>query len=111
MFVVWLFRPYRHCSRITAVHLLSPCLSPLHSSLSSLLCHWCGHYWCGGGGGGNCGGGGGCSGGGCGCGWIVPVWGLFGDTACHVIGVGTCCPNVLSHMWAGSSAVKRVLYC
>ena len=53
-----------------------------------------------------------CRGGGrCGCGLIVAVWGVFGDAACHVIGVGTCCPNVPNHMWAGSSAVKRVLYC
>ena len=28
---------------------------------------------------------------------------------CHVIDVGTCCPNLYKQTWAGSSAVKHVL--
>ena len=27
---------------------------------------------------------------------------------CHMIDVGTCCPNLCKHTWAGSPAVKRV---
>jgi hypothetical protein len=80
----------------------------------------------GGGGGGDDNDGGG--GGGCGCwvvvvvvaGWLLlgrgalhaiwlPFWVCLGDAACHVIYVGTCCPNSPNLRWAGSSAVKRVL--
>ena len=28
---------------------------------------------------------------------------------CHVIDVGTCCPNLYKQTWAGSSAVQHVL--
>ena len=33
----------------------------------------------------------------------------FGDTSCHVINVGTCCPNLLDNTWAGGSVVKCTL--
>jgi hypothetical protein len=39
----------------------------------------------------------------------LPFWVCLGDAACHVIDVGTCCPNWCNQTWAGSSAVKRVL--
>ena len=38
--------------------------------------------------------------------WL-PFWVCLGDAACHVINVGTCCPNLYSQRWASSSAVKR----
>ena len=37
--------------------------------------------------------------------WL-PFWVCLGDAACHVINVGTCCPNLYNQRWAGSSAVK-----
>jgi hypothetical protein len=44
---------------------------------------------------------------------VDQVWEQFGldlgDTACHVIKVGTCCPNWHNQPWASSSVVKRVL--
>jgi cytochrome c551/c552 len=40
---------------------------------------------------------------------LVAIFGLFGDVACHVIDVGTCCPNLHNLAWAGSSVVKHRL--
>jgi hypothetical protein len=38
--------------------------------------------------------------------WL-PFWVCLGDAACHVINVGTCCPNLYNHKWPSSSAVKH----
>ena len=44
--------------------------------------------------------------------WLwVAIFGLFGDAACHVISVGTCCPNLHGVLWTDSSTVKRGIYC
>ena len=42
---------------------------------------------------------------------MVAVWFLvcLGDAACHVIDVGTCCPNLPNLSCPSSSAVERVL--
>jgi hypothetical protein len=42
--------------------------------------------------------------------WVA-IFGSFGDVACHVISVGTCCPNLHCVLWTDSSAVKHDLYC
>src|ERR1700683_4378892 len=43
---------------------------------------------------------------------VVRLWlPCLGDVACHVIKVGTLRPNLHNQLWAGSSTVKRVLYC
>lgn len=54
-----------------------------------------------------CGGGCGFS---CACGlWLwLPISVCLGDAACHVIYVGTCCPNLHHHLWVGGSVVKCV---
>jgi hypothetical protein len=39
--------------------------------------------------------------------WLL-FWDCLGDAACHVINVGTCCPNLYNWGWASSSVVKRV---
>jgi hypothetical protein len=40
--------------------------------------------------------------------WL-PFWVRLGDAASHVSDVGTCCPNLCTWRWPGSSMVKRVL--
>jgi hypothetical protein len=54
----------------------------------------------------------GCGGGcGCACGlWLwLPFLVCLGDAACHVVYVGTCCPNLHHHLWVGGSVVKHAL--